>query len=148
MIRIPFSSDAETSQPGVSPVQRERLAKLGGNKESLETRMENLETKLEAHATDLKNRVTERVERIESRIHRAMTSLSGESDGDSAENVIEFSAGEKAVHHLPTTSAISALNELNSTLKQTREHLDALTLSVEQMRRSVPSGTEQKKASA
>ncbi|MDF1657395.1 MAG: hypothetical protein P1U58_07270 [Verrucomicrobiales bacterium] len=137
MIRIPFSSDSETSQPGATSAQREQLASLGGKPDSLEARMENLESKLELHASDLKTRVTERVDRIESRVQRAMVSLSGESDENSAENVIEFKAEAKSMHHLPTASAISALNELNSTLKQTREHLDALCVSVEQMRKVV-----------
>ena len=138
MIRIPFSSDAETSQSGTTSAQRERLAALGGKSVSLELRMEKLESKLESHASDLKARVTERVDRIESRIQRAMTTLSGERDEESAGNVIEFAAEAKSMHHLPTASAISALNELNSTLKQTREHLNALSVSVEQMRKAVP----------
>ncbi|MDF2378291.1 MAG: hypothetical protein P1U81_18785 [Verrucomicrobiales bacterium] len=146
MIRIPFSSDSETSQPGDSSARQEKLASLGGSRHSLEERMEKLESRLEVHSSDLKDRVTERVERIESRIHRAMTSLSGVTEDESAENVIEFAAEAKSMHHLPTTSAISALNELNSTLRQTREHLDALRASVEQMRRSVPRTREKESA--
>lgn len=139
MIRIPFSADSETSPSGVSSAQRKQLAGEGGSAETLEVRMEKLESKLEMHARDLKDRVTDRVERIESRVHRAISSLSGEKTEEGVQNVIEFSPGGKAMHHLPAASAISALNELNATLKHTREHLDALKISVEQMRRAIPS---------
>lgn len=147
MIRIPFSPDSETSHPGATTSQREKLSSLGGGKrDSIEDRMGKLEAKLEIHARDLKARVTERVERIESRIHRAMNSLSGAEEGESAGNVIEFVSEETSLHHLPATSALTALNELNATLKQTREHLEALSVSVEQMRRSVPEGRKKESA--
>ncbi|MDF1824446.1 MAG: hypothetical protein P1U68_07375 [Verrucomicrobiales bacterium] len=147
MIRIPFSPDSETSRAGATPARRDQLARLGGRKkESLEMRMGMLEAKLEVHARDLKARVTERVERIESRIHRAMSSITGSAEEESVGNVIEFVSEETSLHHLPAASALSALNELNATLKQTREHLDALILSVDQMRNSVPEN--QKKESA
>lgn len=147
MIRIPFSSDSETSSVESTPAQREKLASLGGQKkESLEVRMGMLESKLEIHARDLKARVTERVERIESRIHRAMNTISGGADEETAGNVIEFTSEDTSLHHLPAASALTALNELNATLKQTREHLDALSLSVDQMRRSVPQTREKESA--
>lgn len=136
MIRIPFSADSETSPSGVSSSQGKRMTGEGG--ERLELRLGNLETKLERHARELKDRVTERVDRIESRVHRAISTLSGEKAEEDVKNVIEFSAGGKSAHHLPAASAISALNDLNATLKHTREHLDALRVSVEQMRRTIP----------
>ncbi|MEM7603049.1 MAG: hypothetical protein AAF357_16760, partial [Verrucomicrobiota bacterium] len=141
-----FSSDSEATSPGDSSRRRQRSVGLGRSSETLETRMDKLESKLDSHATDLKAKVTDRVERIESRIQRAMTSLTGVKEGESAGNVIEFSAGDKVMHHLPAASAISALNELNSTLKQTREHLDALSLSVDQMRRAIPPRQERESA--
>ena len=138
MIRIPFTADSQTSSKRAESLHAEDAPRSGGKSQSLEVRMDLLESKLEVHARDLKSRVTERVERIESRIHRAMNSLCGEAEEDGAENVVEFVSGEKSLHHLPTTSAISALNELNATLQQTKEHLDALSQSVARMRQSIP----------
>ncbi|MEM1441953.1 MAG: hypothetical protein AAGF67_06395 [Verrucomicrobiota bacterium] len=138
MIRIPFSSDSESPQPEDNNGKRMSSNSIRGDRGSLEKRMGKLEEKLDDHAQDLKDQVTERVERIESRIQRAMNSLSGETEGEDAGNVIEFASEAKAMHHLPAASAISALNELNSTLKQTRKHLEALRVSVDQMRREVP----------
>lgn len=139
MIRIPFSSDSESHEAGSKASSRKVVMKTDSSSSTLEERIGKLEVKLDVHAQDLKDRVTERVERIESRIERAMTSLSGKSETEAADNVIEFAAEAKAMHHLPTASAISALNELNATLKQTREHLEALQNSVDQMRSAVPS---------
>lgn len=146
MIRIPFSDDSETSPRRKKPTGSDQVVPMSEGPSSLESRMENLESKLEAHANDLKSKVTDRVDRIESRIHRAMSSLTGEGEDQSVENVIEFQGEPKSLHHLPAASAISALNELNSTLKQTREHLEALGVSVEKMRRSIPARQERESA--
>ena len=104
----------------------------------LEIRMDLLESKLATHADDLKETVSERVDQIESRFCRAMLSLSGkDGEGEVMENVIEFAAEHLEMHHLPTTAALEALHDLNSTLQLTKEHLDALGGSVSRMRDAV-----------
>ena len=60
----------------------------------------------------------------------------------SADNVVEFGR-EVAVeespvdHQLHLRNARAAMKELNETLRLTREHLEALSGSIERMRRSV-----------
>lgn len=98
--------------------------------------MSNLEDELTAHAEELKESVTERIDRIESRFKRAMISIGSKCDSEDAGNVIEFNSDEVTLHHLPTVSALEALNELNDTIRLTREHLDALVSSVDRMRRT------------
>lgn len=98
--------------------------------------MRLLETKLGDHAEELKVNIVQRVERIESRVSRALVTLGTETEDESAQNVVEFE-GEKTSHHLPATSAIAALNELNDTLELTRNHMEALDRSVSKMRQTL-----------
>ena len=96
-----------------------------------------LESELTAHAQDLKESVTQRIDRIESRFQRALVSIGTKTDEENPANIIEFNSSEVRLHHLPTVAALEALNELNATLRLTKEHLDALNTSVTRMRRAV-----------
>lgn len=136
MIRIPFSADAGEPTPPLQPVDDKPYRRKRDTSDELESRLHLLESTLSAHAEELKRGVTERVERIESRFHRAMISLTLDDEGNEAANVVEFEGDDSVLHHLPTTAAIDAINELNDTLQLTREHLDALGSSVARMRRS------------
>ncbi len=136
MIRIPFSAGSGDSDPPIHSLKDAPYRRKRETSAELEARMRLLESTLSAHAEDLKTGVTERVDRIESRFHRAMTTLTSDDEGNEAANVLEFEAGDVSLHHLPTTAALDALNELNDTLQLTREHLEALGNSVARMRRS------------
>jgi len=134
MIRIPFSSGSEAPQGSASSVQESSVVPEG--RKHLEGRMRLLESKLTTHAEDLKTSLVRRVDRIESRVSRALVSLGTDSEED-AENVVEFESEAKDLHHLPATSALSALNELNETLVITRNHMEALDRSVSRMREAL-----------
>lgn len=134
MIRIPFSTGSEARE--VSSHTAEESADSSITRDQLESRMRLLESKLGQHAEELKTNIVQRVERIESRINRALVSMGSESEEASADNVVEFQ-GESSPHHLPTTSAVSALNELNDTLELTRSHMEALDRSVSKMRKTL-----------
>lgn len=99
--------------------------------------MRLLESRLGDHAEELKSNIERRVERIESRITRALVSLGSEPEHEDAGNVVQFQQQENTPHHLPATSAIAALNELNDTLRMTRNHMEALDRSVSRMRRTL-----------
>ncbi|MBP6783155.1 MAG: hypothetical protein KA152_05165 [Verrucomicrobiales bacterium] len=142
MIRVPFSSlsDARPSPDanrhslradGSPTTEKERV-------EMIEARLATLELKLVSHAEELKLQVSERVLRIQSRLENAMKPFQSEVDsgetGEGADNVVAFVTDEKHLHHLHATNACEALNDLNQTLRLTREHLEALANSVDRMR--------------
>ncbi len=143
MIRIPFSGSTSTHGSAASRLRAhtdEIMPEESGKVDRLDMRMHLLEDKLASHAEDLQSNVAERVDQIESRFERAMRSLcADDASGDSIENVIEFAAENVELHHLPTTAALEALNDLNDTIRLTREHLDALGTSVARMRDAVAS---------
>lgn len=134
MIRVPSTSQPSEPESGPSI---SRPAGRGTGEEDLEDRMTFLESELTAHAKDLKESVTQRIDRIESRFQRALVSIGSKTDEENPANIIEFNSSEVRLHHLPTVAALEALNELNATLRLTREHLDALNTSVTRMRRAV-----------
>lgn len=146
MIRIPFTSpdEAQTGASNQSVHAPSKSRPLLGKDRSknLEEKLSALEVKLVVHAEELTAQVTDRVDRIRSRVERAMEPFIDE-EGDSAAKgngkVVEFGApsGEKKRHHLYATNAREALNELNSTLIATKDHLLALDESVARMRKAV-----------
>ena len=115
--------------------------------ERFEERLLSLEQRLVSHAEELKSQLSDRVMRIHSRVERAMRSFQPESERQRfervADNVVEFGfvpARETTLpeaHLLNARNARAAIRELNETLRQTREHLEALSGSVEKMRRAV-----------
>jgi hypothetical protein len=159
MIRIPFSSHTETASPSngkihafdSAPIAAPAGATEGERVEVIEARLAALERKLVSHAEDLKVQVSDRVLRIQSRLENAMKpfeadSSEGEATGD-VSNVLNFAGDFTQLHHLHATNACSALNDLNQTLKVTREHLEALASSVDRMKRSVSKRSEDLAAS-
>lgn len=145
MIRIPFSSAVEARK--VTELAREPLRSDGtvaSDEERvalIEVRLANLEVKLVSHAEELKLQISERVVRIQSRLESAMRPFEGGVDekasDNGAMNVVPFAPESKDQHHLHASNAREALNELNQTLRLTREHLEALSSSVDRMRQSV-----------
>jgi len=145
MIRVPFSSASEARQ--VTEVTRPPLradgtpASEGERVAMIEARLATLEVKLVSHAEELKVQISERVVRIQSRLENAMRPFEGGVDENAAEegamNVVPFGGESKDQHHLHASNAREALNELNQTLRLTREHLEALSSSVDRMRQSV-----------
>lgn len=136
MIRIPFSSATEPGETRRKTRPRgpvEDFPELSGD---LDERIAALETNLTTHAEELTRNVVSRVDRIESRFHRALVSMGGDEEKLETENVIEFTSDQVSLHHLPTVAALEALNELNHTLRLTREHVDALSDTVTRMKRS------------
>ncbi len=146
MIRVPFF-----------PMSRGRVGQapsLGApssysptaEEDRIEARLSSLERRLVTHAEELNQQVCHRVMRIQSRLERAMRPFQPESERQrterSADNVVEFGR-EVAVeespvdHQLHLRNARAAMKELNETLRLTREHLEALSGSIERMRRSV-----------
>ena len=146
MIRIPFTSPSE-AQSGASNQFAHAPSKsrplLGKDRsKNLEEKLSALEVKLVVHAEELTAQVTERVDRIRSRVERAMEPfIEGERNSVAKSNgkVIEFTApsGDKALHHLHAKNARDAMNELNTTLAATKDHLIALDESVARMRKAV-----------
>ena len=134
MIRIPFSTGSEAHE--VSSASFQESVVSDNTRDQLESRMKLLETKLGDHAEELKSNIVQRVDRIESRVSRALVTMGADSEDENAENVVEFQ-GEGDSHHLPATSAIGALNELNQTLELTRNHMEALNRSVTRMRETL-----------
>lgn len=145
MIRVPFSSasEARSAPPKAHPPLRgdgqpasedERVAMI-------EARLASLEVKLVSHAEELKLQISERIVRIQSRLENAIRPFEGgepeNTAEDTAANVVPFAVDSKSQHHLHASNAREALNELNQTLRLTREHLEALSSSVARMRQSV-----------
>lgn len=145
MIRVPFSSASEARSvtdlerppfraDGTPASDKERVALI-------EARLATLEVKLVSHAEELKLQVSERIVRIQSRLENAIRpfeeGVGKNTEEDAAANVVPFAPVSKDQHHLHASNACEALNELNQTLRLTREHLDALSSSVNRMRQSV-----------
>lgn len=152
MIRIPFSSS--TPEARFVPERSPSILRQDGTPASeeervqmIEARLATLELKLVTHAEELKVQVSERVMRIQSRLENAMKFFQSSSPGEDNEgdyseeagNVLEFSADLTHLHHLHAANAREAINELNQTIRLTREHLEALAGSVERMRQAVAS---------
>ncbi len=120
--------------------------------ERLEARLAALELRLVNQAEELKSQVADRVLRIQSRLESALKpfqtgtersrrrSEAGTVMETEAKNVVDFipelSAGVEG-RLLHARNAREAMVELNETLRLTREHLEALSGSIERMRRSV-----------
>jgi hypothetical protein len=159
MIRIPFSAHSEAASPSkgkIHPFEGKRTATQSDETQSgasetervevIEARLAALERKLVRHAEDLKVQVSDRVLRIQSRLENAMKPFEVESpemelDGNDS-NILSFAGEFTQLHHLHATNGCTALNDLNQTLKATREHLEALASSVERMKRSVSKRSE------
>jgi hypothetical protein len=153
MIRIPFFSHPE-SELGrdartLPAFPREAMAPERERVDRVEVRLAALEHRLVTHAEDLKTSIGNRVMRIQSRVERAMRPFQPESERMRAErsvdNIIEFGTDrpgkpEMPVEALHARNAREAMLELNETLQQTREHLEALFGSIDRMKRSVSSG--------
>lgn len=112
----------------------------------MEARLEALESRLISHAEELKSQIAGRVMRIQSRIERALRPFQPESERErverNADNVVEFGkegveTNEPVDHLLHACNAREAMLELNETLRVTREHLESLASSIEQMRASL-----------
>lgn len=147
MIRVPFLSflpqhrmsefrlvKPETS---IGAVEAERH-----RAEQIEIRLSELELKLTQHAQELNSEISSRVLRIQSRIESALRPFHVKAESnrleEEADNLVSFSEGEgRTKHQLYAHNAREAMLELNETLRITREHLDALSGSVERMRTSV-----------
>lgn len=121
--------------------ERERVRRL-------ESRLSALELRLVTHAEDLKFQISERVLRIQSRIESALRPFQAKAERkrleEDADNVVDFSdtqeSGEpRDKHQLYARNAREAMMELNDTLRVTREHLEALSGSIQRMKKSVGS---------
>jgi hypothetical protein len=153
MIRIPFFSHPETElgrdTRTLPAFPREAVAPDRERVDRVEVRLAALEDRLVSHAEELKSNIGNRVMRIQSRVERAMRPFQPESERmraeRSADNILEFGS-ERPGKPEPTAEALHARNareamlELNETLRQTREHLEALFGSIDRMKRSVSSG--------
>lgn len=150
MIRVPFFStvsnpadDSEDITPMVNPSD---LFRASGKEERIEARLEALEVRLVSHAEELKAQIAGRVMRIHSRIERALRPFQPESEREkverSTDNIVEFGQARKGNPAssdplLHARNAREAMLELNETLRITREHLEALSGSIDRMRKSV-----------
>ncbi|MBU6181024.1 MAG: hypothetical protein KGR69_15260 [Verrucomicrobia bacterium] len=109
----------------------------------VEARLAALEDRLVSHAEELKLNIDNRVMRIQSRVERAMGPFQPGGLDQGAANVLDFrnddngSAAQQALH---VRNAREALLELNETLRDTRVHLEALSGSIERMKRSISPG--------
>ncbi len=151
MIRVPFFP-LPRPKSELEPLQNVARSEapvldVTAEEDRIEARLSSLELRLVAHAEELKTQVSQRVMRIQSRVERALRPFQPESERKraerSADNVIEFGidmpGGEPgdSRHQLHARNARAAMHELNDTLRLTREHLEALSGSIERMRRSV-----------
>lgn len=152
MIRVPFfSAPAPRFDHADLALPSSREATVldeGERMRRVESRLTLLEVNLVEHAEELKEQVTERVVRIESRIESALRPFHAKTERqrveDEADNVVEFSENRGPVdpqdrHLLYARNAREAMNELNETLRLTREHLDSLSRMVDRMKRSAAS---------
>ncbi len=105
-----------------------------------------LETRLVNHAEELKLQISERVLRIQSRIESALRPFQAKAERkrveEDVDNIVSFSETQESAeprnkHELHAHNAREAMMELNDTLRITREHLDALSGSIERMKKSV-----------
>ena len=146
MIRVPFSSASDARSSTATGAARPPLRPDGAPASEaervawIEARLAALESKLVSHAEELKSQVSERVVRIQSRLENAMRPFHSDGEAekaDGADNVVPFASASPDLHHLHASNAREALHELNQTLTLTREHLEALSSSVDRMRQSV-----------
>ncbi len=151
MIRIPFSNVVPESRlvsvhSGVSDSSDYNAASEVDRVRLIEARVATMELKLATHAEEIQSQVTERVLRIQSRLERTLSLFDVTPDQEDVEatvpgagNVVEFSSDGGDFHYLHAANAMEALLELNDTIRQTREHLEALASSVTRMKRAVAS---------
>ncbi len=150
MIRVPFFPLPQ-SKSELDPSSRELRDETPAlentaAEDRIEARLSSLELRLVAHAEELKMQVSQRVMRIQSRVERALRPFQPDSERKrverSADNIIEFGADvlgpdSDSKRLLHARNARAAMHELNDTLRLTQEHLEALSGSIERMRRSV-----------
>lgn len=137
MIRVPLSTVPEARILSDSD-ESVTVASSGRDIDEIDARLDHLELRLVAHAEEFRGEMVERVEEIQSRLENAMKPFQTPTeDGEVASNVVEFRADESDFHHLHANNACKALSELNRTLRSSREHLDALSKSVERMKRAI-----------
>ncbi len=144
MIRVPFFSSSRSKfhlEYGGAEWKGEMPA-VGSTapEDRIEARLSSLEHRLVSHAEELKIQVSERMMRIQSRVEGALRPFQSESEpnGGGADNVIEF--GGVSDHQLRARNAHAAMRELNETLRFAQEHLEAISGSIERMRRSAAAG--------
>ncbi len=146
MIRVPFFPLHRSKSENVAPLKEVPSYPDTAETDLIEARLSSLELRLVAHAEELKMQVSQRVMRIQSRVERAIRPFQPESERKrterSADNIVEFGMdlaeeGRQGDHPLHARNARAAMNELNETLRLTREHLEALSGSIERMRRSM-----------
>lgn len=152
MIRIPFffhpDSELGRDSHSLPPLPREALASERDRIDRVEARLSTLEERLVSHAEELKSNIGNRVMRIQSRVERAIKPFEPSSErrkGEGgADNILEFGTDRPGTGLSPgelhARNAQEALLELNETLRDTREHLEALFGSIDRMKRSMPSG--------
>ena len=137
MIRVPLSTVPEARVHSDGDDFR-TVASSGRDIDAIDARLDHLELRLVAHAEEFRGEMVERVEEIYSRLENAMKPFQPDAEtGEIASNVVEFNATESDFHHLHASNAREALSELNRTLRCSREHLDALSKSVERMKRAI-----------
>ena len=137
MIRIPLSTVPEAS---VLSDGNESLtvSSSGRSIDAIDARLDHLELRLVAHAEEFRGDMVDRVEQIHCQLEHAMKPFKADAEtGEVARNVVEFRAEESDFHHLHANNACEALSELNRTLRNSREHLEALSHSVERMKRAI-----------
>ncbi len=147
MIRVPFFLSSE-DQPIVMDAHKHPALDADEAIHRLDLRLARLEQRLAIHADELKSNVSERITRIQSRLERALGGFQlGREEGteveENPENVVEFRnlRGGKpgqADHVLCVKNAREAMTELNETLRLTRDHLEALSGSIDKMRSCIP----------
>ena len=137
MIRIPLSTvpEARVLSSGDEPLT---VSSSGRSIDAIDARLDHLELRLVAHAEEFRGEMVERVERIHCQLENAMKPFKPDDEtGEVVHNVVEFRAEESDFHHLHAKNACEALSELNRTLRSSREHLEALSHSVERMKRAI-----------
>lgn len=152
MIRVPFFSStaasADAPQVLTPVISTPEFSQDAGKSDRLEARLEALEVRLVSHAEELKSQIAGRVMRIHSRIERALRPFQPESEREkverSTDNIVEFGNSHRSKSGTPdpllhARNAREAMLELNETLRVTREHLEALSGSIDRMRKSVES---------
>jgi hypothetical protein len=147
MIRIPFflhpNSELGREPRSLPVLPREVFRSDLERADRVEARLAALEDRLVSHAEELKSNIGNRVMRIQSRVERAMGPFQPGGLDQGAANVLDFrndengSAAQQALH---VRNAREALLELNETLRDTRVHLEALSGSIERMKRSMSPG--------
>lgn len=148
MIRVPFFLSSE-DQPILMDAHKHPALDADQAIHRLDQRLARLEQRLAIHADELKSNVSERITRIQSRLERALGGFqSSREEGTEVEknpeNVVEFrnlrsgKPEREADHILCVKNARDAMTELNETLRLTRDHLEALSGSIDKMRSCIP----------